>query len=100
MWWCLTNLPQVVKVVFASNPAVACIQTLGSVGDFAEVTALAVEELPLKQLHRATDRCATTNIQTEGKVDLNNERAQNIVHERPTGAVRYSVTNHLLSSAL
>lgn len=47
----VTNLSQVVKVVLPSNPAVPCSQTLGFIGDAAQIAPLTVEELPLKQLH-------------------------------------------------
>lgn len=53
-----TDLSQIVEVVFASDPSVPCLQTLGFIGDVGHIVPLALEELPLKQLH--TDTCVCT----------------------------------------
>lgn len=51
----MTNLSQVVKVVFPSNPAVSCFQALGFIGDVTHIKALTVEEFPFEQLHTEPD---------------------------------------------
>lgn len=58
----VTNLPQVVKVVFPSNPAITRLQTLGFVGDVSDVKPLAVKELPFEQLHKRTDEDKDKNV--------------------------------------
>lgn len=67
----VTNLSQVVKVVFASNPAVSCCQALGFIGDVTHIKALAVEEFPFKQLDTHKDRCVHRDKKAREHCNLN-----------------------------
>lgn len=52
----VTNLSQIVEVVFPPQPAVTSLQTLSFIGDVTYIDPVAVEEFPFKQLRKCEHR--------------------------------------------
>lgn len=52
----MTNLSQIVEVVFPPQPAVTSLQTLSFIGDVTYIDPVAVEEFPFKQLRKCEHR--------------------------------------------